>query len=544
MPRLPLTTFLPTLPRLSPPPPPTLSTADLQSLADLALAIWSDALAAQGLSLPAGAPSFLIADLADGVLGQTDGSTITLDLDAAGHGWFVDATPRDAVEFSLYLGTDHLGAVPGSAAAGAMDLLTVLLHEIGHWAGYDHDAGIALMAPVLGTGQRVMLDIGDASPAVGGSVSGSSFVGGVLDLSSYGIGTSITFTVTAPNTITVSGTATGDDAIYPDVNKIIGGAGIDTLQAADVENVWNLTGLNAGFLNAIEFEGVETLTGGDAKDTFIFDQVGAVTGEIDDGDGILELQLFDFFYVSGDFDFTTVNGNLVRNDGHAYDDVDYRVLSGEGVNAFIGNGPPTDPTAVGLSVTALNFTFVQFVDQSNGVGYTALKTSGGTATLVGLEDVLEFHAWDIGVRLNQASNGSAVLDFNGGGSNVGIPVTPSVGPVIDFEGDDGSLLNVVGNAAIDVAGAVVAKGGFELAVGEIASDDLLNLGARRRCDDAHARERGRVRWRGRQFGDADDAGRLVDLLGGERHARVWRDGQHAHAGVDQGPRSQCGVDDR
>ena len=74
--------------------PAALSTTDLQSLADLALAIWSDALAAKGLSLPAGAPSFLIADLADGALGQTDGSTITLDLDAAGHGWFVDTTPR------------------------------------------------------------------------------------------------------------------------------------------------------------------------------------------------------------------------------------------------------------------------------------------------------------------------------------------------------------------------------------------------------------------------------------------------------------------
>jgi hypothetical protein len=152
--------------------PATLSAADLQSLADLALAIWSDALAAKGLSLPAGTPSFLIDDLADGILGWTDGSTITLDLDAAGRGWFVDATPRDAVEFSLYLGTDHLGATPGSAAAGAMDLLTVLLHEIGHWAGYDHDAGIALMAPVLGTGQRVVLDLGDAAPGAGGSAQG------------------------------------------------------------------------------------------------------------------------------------------------------------------------------------------------------------------------------------------------------------------------------------------------------------------------------------------------------------------------------------
>jgi hypothetical protein len=159
--------------------PSALSTADLKSFA---LAMWSDALAANGLSLPTGTPSFLVADLADGVLGQTDGSTITLDLDAAGRGWFVDATPRDASEFPLVLGTDHLGAAPGSAAAGAMDLLTVLLHEIGHWAGYDHDAGIALMAPVLGAGQRVMLDIGNAPPAAGGSVPGLSLAGIKVDL--------------------------------------------------------------------------------------------------------------------------------------------------------------------------------------------------------------------------------------------------------------------------------------------------------------------------------------------------------------------------
>ena len=191
--------------------PAALSTADLQSLADLALAIWSDALAAQGLSLPAGAPSFLIADLADGILGQTDGSTITLDLDAAGHGWFVDATPRDAVEFSLYLGTDHLGAVPGSAAAGAMDLLTVLLHEIGHWAGYDHDAGIALMAPVLGTGQRVVLDLGDAAPAAGGSVPGlveaALTASPTLDLSAGQQCRTITIPVNADGTLGISGTA-------------------------------------------------------------------------------------------------------------------------------------------------------------------------------------------------------------------------------------------------------------------------------------------------------------------------------------------------
>jgi len=227
--------------------PATLSAADLQSLADLALAIWSDALAAQGLSLPAGAPTFLISDLADGILGWTDGSTITLDLDAAGHGWFVDTTPRDAVEFSLYLGTDHLGAVPGSAAAGAMDLLTVLLHEIGHWAGYDHDAGMALMAPVLGAGQRVVLDLDGAAVPTGESVSGFGKSGSTLTLGSAG-----TITITGPNAVTVSGTST-DDGNYTNVTTIVGSSGDDTIIGTIGANIWNLTGVNAGTVNGISF---------------------------------------------------------------------------------------------------------------------------------------------------------------------------------------------------------------------------------------------------------------------------------------------------
>ena len=37
--------------------------------------------------------------LAPGALGQTTGTTITLDTNAAGHGWFIDTTPGDNAEF-------------------------------------------------------------------------------------------------------------------------------------------------------------------------------------------------------------------------------------------------------------------------------------------------------------------------------------------------------------------------------------------------------------------------------------------------------------
>jgi hypothetical protein len=79
-----------------------------------------------------------IADLPDARLGQQFGRSITLDPTAAGHGWFIDPTPFDNEEFPT-LGYAGLLAAGDSAAAGHMDLLTALLHELEHTLGLDDD---------------------------------------------------------------------------------------------------------------------------------------------------------------------------------------------------------------------------------------------------------------------------------------------------------------------------------------------------------------------------------------------------------------------
>src|SRR5262249_44387294 len=72
-----------------------------------------------------------IADLGGRTLGQANGGILWLDDNAAGWGWFVDATPREDSEFTT----------PGNQGeVGRMDLLTVLEHEIGHLLGRDHEA--------------------------------------------------------------------------------------------------------------------------------------------------------------------------------------------------------------------------------------------------------------------------------------------------------------------------------------------------------------------------------------------------------------------
>ena len=100
-----------------------------------------------------------VADLPGLVLGQAENGVVTIDANAAGWGWFVDRTPQDSREFVLQGGVLVASSGP---AAGHMDLLTVLTHELGHVLGLAHaDAGV--MAGELTVGVR--------EPAPGASVS-------------------------------------------------------------------------------------------------------------------------------------------------------------------------------------------------------------------------------------------------------------------------------------------------------------------------------------------------------------------------------------
>jgi hypothetical protein len=109
-----------------------------------------------------------IADLPAGRLGMVYEDTLFIDDDAAGMGWFVDATPQSDEEFVA----DEEGALTAvdAAAVDQIDLLTVVTHELGHIAGLDDlDSSLEnVMSGTLSAGVRRLPELA-ATDAIFGS---------------------------------------------------------------------------------------------------------------------------------------------------------------------------------------------------------------------------------------------------------------------------------------------------------------------------------------------------------------------------------------
>ncbi|HCO27014.1 MAG: hypothetical protein CME31_22130 [Gimesia sp.] len=97
-----------------------------------------------------------VVDLSGATLGRAVPGTIYLDVNAAGYGWFVDSNPFDHSEFAVDSQLSLI-ALPDSAAAGRIDLWTVILHELGHLVGYEHEAE-GVMEETLAPGVRKLAE--------------------------------------------------------------------------------------------------------------------------------------------------------------------------------------------------------------------------------------------------------------------------------------------------------------------------------------------------------------------------------------------------
>lgn len=135
---------------------------------------------------------FDIADLPGIYLGSSSANGIQLDSDGAGFGWFIDRTPGDDVEFG---GTGTALTGLNGIAATRIDLLTVVLHELGHAIGledtYLSSNSSNLLYGYINPGERRLPAAGQANGAVPGSVTGEAFALGATAIGTLAAGRAV-----------------------------------------------------------------------------------------------------------------------------------------------------------------------------------------------------------------------------------------------------------------------------------------------------------------------------------------------------------------
>ncbi len=171
--------------------------------------------------------TFAVADLPQGWAARTEGKQITVDISGAGWGWFVDTSPQDNAEFVPLDATaapgsaaqGDLRAAPGSLAEEKLDLLTVLIHELGHVLGLpmpqsadgsaNSSTGAHAMSQYLNPGERRLpdaIDIAALQAAGLGAYIGNTQV--FTGTNGTQVGTTVPSApqyVTAPNPILTNG---------------------------------------------------------------------------------------------------------------------------------------------------------------------------------------------------------------------------------------------------------------------------------------------------------------------------------------------------
>ena len=138
-----------------------LSLQHIQTLLPAAKQYWLDAGASSEVLDLA---QFSVANLEGKVAAVTRGAQVVFDASGAGFGWFVDPTPHEHGEFKQgsTLGMD---APESSPAHGRLDLLTVLIHELGHVLGMSPQVNDDVMSLYLDAGERRLPGVADAFEA-------------------------------------------------------------------------------------------------------------------------------------------------------------------------------------------------------------------------------------------------------------------------------------------------------------------------------------------------------------------------------------------
>ncbi|HXF83080.1 MAG TPA: LEPR-XLL domain-containing protein, partial [bacterium] len=174
--------------------------------------------------------------------------------------------------------------------------------------------------------------------------------------------------------------------------RLRGGAGTDTLVGADQDNVWQITGADAGSLNGQAFQEIEHLRGGAGADRFVF-AGGSISGTVDGGGGVNTL---DYSAEGAGVVVDLAAGAATGTAGFAQIT---EVVGGAGADTLRGPHAATTWTITGAGAgTVGNVAFTAFDSLQGGAGADlfALGALGGlSGALAGGEGVDTLLAADL-----------------------------------------------------------------------------------------------------------------------------------------------------
>jgi PKD domain len=213
------------------------------------------------------------------LFGDGGNDSATVNGTAAADTFAVTGDGVDLNSFNIHI--DGIGSETLNGLGGS-DSLTGL-NQTNHWLLTGNGAGTLNGAISFTSMTSLIGGAGDDtfSFADGGSIPGTiDGKGGSNTLDYSSRSTAVTVTLVAGSTN--KATATGG---WTNIENLIGSAAAtDTVVGANISNIWDVTGPNAGNLNGtLAFTGIENLTGASISDSFVFLPGGSISGNLTGG---------------------------------------------------------------------------------------------------------------------------------------------------------------------------------------------------------------------------------------------------------------------
>lgn len=210
-----------------------------------------------------------------------------------------------------------------------------------------------------------------AGKLISGRINGG---GGVNTLDYSAFRTPITANLTA-------GTITATRG-FQNITNLRGGSSSDKLIGPNTPSTWNITGNDAGTVDAVSFSSFENLTGGSANDTFAFAAGVRMKGKIDGGAGVDTL---DFSAYTSSFSANLQTKTATGMAGWLNME---GFVGGSGLNAITAPSKVNvwTFTGVGTGTITGGFSFQNFQNLFGGALADLFNFSGGAGDWTGLLD--------------------------------------------------------------------------------------------------------------------------------------------------------------